>query len=366
MPGVRAAVGKGRAGALVGVPGWGRSVIAWPAVEAALRTRPGWRRVGGELHGPCPVDLAGTDCAWFAPGDGSGGVRAGCRHCGGGSGRLDGEALRSHLAAVAGDEAGPHRGPLRRSGSGASASSGGVTNAHTGGGAARCAAVWAASVSADRTAGAVYLTGRGAWPAGERLPASVRWLPATSAACLQPRRLPSGAAGALCFLFGAPGEADPAAIQCEAVNAGGGRLPFGDGAKRPTLGGPGCMAGGRRVFVARSGGAEGGGVHLCEGPLDGLALVHLARLGAVDLAGAAVIATAGAGGWTLAAVAGWPGPVTLWVQGDGPGYRAAGRLMVALHRGGRAVRLEVAPAGMDWADVATIELEEREAMRGRD
>ena len=44
------------------------------------------------------------------------------------------------------------------------------------------------------------------------------------AACLRPRRLPSGAAGALCFLFGAPGEADPAASQCEAVNAGGGAV----------------------------------------------------------------------------------------------------------------------------------------------
>ena len=76
----------------------------WSAVEAALQGRPDWRRVGVEWHGPCPVDGGGRDCAWFAPGSGSGGVRAGCRRCGDGGGRLDGEALRSHLAAAIGPE----------------------------------------------------------------------------------------------------------------------------------------------------------------------------------------------------------------------------------------------------------------------
>ena len=87
------------------------------------------------------------------------------------------------------------------------------------------------------------------------------------------------------------------------------------------------FGGGRRVLVVASAGdPDRGGVHLCEGPLDALALVHLARLGAVDLAGAAVIGAAGTSGFTAAAVASWPGPVTLWPDSDAAGSR-----------GGRAV-----------------------------
>ena len=66
------------------------------------------------------------------------------------------------------------------------------------------------------------------------------------------------------------------------------------------------------------------------------------------------------GGWRSAAVAGWPGPVTLWTQADGAGYRAALRLRLAL--GGRAAACELAPDGMDWADVAQVERDEREAI----
>ena len=90
-------------------------MITWPAVEAALQGRPDWRRIGVEWHGPCPVTLAGRDGAWFGAGSGSGGVRCGCRHCGDAGGRLDGEALRAHLAAVAGGEAAPVGTPAGRS-----------------------------------------------------------------------------------------------------------------------------------------------------------------------------------------------------------------------------------------------------------
>ena len=79
-----------------------------------------------------------------------------------------------------------------------------------------------------------------------------------------------------------------------------------------------------------------------------------------------IVGAAGVGGWRLAAVADWSGPVTLWVQADGPGYRAALRLEAALRHGGRAVGLEVAPAGMDWGDVAYIEAAEREAVQSGD
>ena len=92
--------------------GRGRQVRTWAAVEAALQGRPGWRRIGVEWHGPCPVTLAGRDGAWFGAGSGSGGVRCGCRHCGDAGGRLEGEVLTAHLAAVAGGEAAP-RGSLR-------------------------------------------------------------------------------------------------------------------------------------------------------------------------------------------------------------------------------------------------------------
>ena len=110
------------------------------------------------------------------------------------------------------------------------------------------------------------------------------------------------------------------------------------------------------------------GVNLAEGPIDALALAALWRMGIERraLGDRPIVGAAGVGGWRLAAVAGWPGPVTLWVQGDMPGYLAALRLEAALMQTGRAVALEVAPAGMDWGDVAYIEAAEREAVQSGD
>ena len=386
----------------------------WAAVEAALQGRPGWRRIGVEWHGPCPVTLAGRDGAWFGAGSGSGGVRCGCRHCGDGAGRLDGDDLTAHLTAVAG--------PLRND-----APRGGheYTHSRSGDGAADlAAAVWRAGVEADGTPGRTYLHGRGAWPGAV---AALRWLPADAAARIGLRpRLPAGAAGALLYRFAAPGEVDTAAVQCEAVNEDGERMAFSGGVgKRPSVTGS-DFDGGRRVFVARlpmqagrvrvrrdrgdvgvnaagepvelavddqdpDGGDDGGGgsddggnggelfdhdpdvttvagVNLAEGPIDALALATLAA-GGIErraLGDRPILAAAGVGGWRLAAVVDWPGPVTLWVQGDMPGYRAALRLEAALMQTGRAVRLEVAPAGMDWGDVAHVEAAEREAVQSGD
>ena len=344
-------------------------MITWPEVEAALQGRPGWRRVGREYHGPCPVTGAGKDGAWFGAGSGSGGVRCGCRHCGDAGGRLDGEALRAHLAAVAGDGAGAVETPAGsrpRAASTGWLSSDGTQRRPGGGAGDRAAAVWRAGVEADGTPGAVYLRGRGAWPGPV---AALRWLPAVEAARIGLRpRLPDGAAGALLYRFAAPGEVDTAAVQCEAVNEGGERMAFSGGVgKRPSVTGS-DFDDGRRVFVARSGGAEGGGVNLAEGPIDALAAATLAAAGIERraLGDRPIVAAAGAGGWRSAAVADWPGPVTLWVQADWPGYRAALRLEAALRHGGRAVGLEVAPAGMDWGDVAYIEAAEREAVQSGD
>ena len=75
----------------------------WPYLEAALQGRPGWRRVGREYHGPCPVSGAGRDCCFASEGR-AGGVAVGCRRCGNG-GRFDSESLIAHLAALGGETA---------------------------------------------------------------------------------------------------------------------------------------------------------------------------------------------------------------------------------------------------------------------
>lgn len=396
----------------------------WPEVERALQARPGWRRAGNEWHGPCPVTGSGRDCAWFGPGSGSGGVRGGCRHCG----RLDAEAFRAHLSTVAGDDPGqPFPGPhspavsgrrilanLTRSG----APGGDFSPSPDRNSEAISEAVWRAATPADRTPGRRYLVERRrVWPADLALPASVRWLPADRTAGWLARALPRGVAGVLLYRFAAVSESVTAALQCEAVTADGERLAFGGGGKRISLAGS-DFSGGARVFVAREAhvflvrkhvadalrrrdiaklrsiiaaqpdvgpelrrlvadirrrkvnlargdqGTGGGACHVCEGPLDALALAALERLGAVDLAGAAVLGTAGVGGLRPAALPG-SGPVTVWPDPDPAGERAAARLAVQLP-GRVRVRWRAAGPGRDLADWATEAALEREAIRSRD
>ena len=133
----------------------------------------------------------------------------GCRKCGGG---LDGEAFRQHLEAVVGVTArhvAPHATNAARSNNPSDLP----------------ARVWRASVDPEGTPGAAYLTGRGCWPAGERLPASVRWLPREAARRVGCRpSLPSGAAGVIVYRFAGPHEVETNAAQLEAVNPDGARL----------------------------------------------------------------------------------------------------------------------------------------------
>ena len=198
---------------------------------------------------------------------------------------------------------------------------------------------------------------RRVWPAGERFPASVRWLPTESARRVGVRpRVLDGAAGCVVYRFGSPGEADTNAAQLEAVNAHGERVPFGAAGKRPSVAAS-AFAGGRRVFHA--GGDGDRGVHLVEGPLDALALVHLARLGAVELAGA-VLGAQGTPGFTASACPG-RGPVVLWPDGDGPGERAAVRAKRALRRAGRDVAIRL--CGSDVTAWAVEFTSEREAIQ---
>ena len=64
--------------------------------------------------------------------------------------------------------------------------------------------------------------GGGAWPAGERFPASVRWLPTESARRVGVRpRVPDGAAGCVVYRFGSPGEAGDTVEIVRVVNGRG-------------------------------------------------------------------------------------------------------------------------------------------------
>ena len=315
-------------------------MIAWPDVEAALQGRPGWRRVGREYHGPCPVSGAGRDCCFAS--DGRTGVALGCRQCGG---RLAGEVFRHHLAALVGetarDVAPQHATHARQASSPPSDLS---------------ARLWRASEAPDGTPGARYLEQRGVWPSGERFPASVRWLPCNVARRVGVRPpLPRGAAGCVVYLFTGPGAADTCAAQLEAVDTDGVRVKFypwrpeDDRAKRPSV--SGCtFDGGRRVFRAR--GDPDLAIHVCEGPLDALALVHLERLNLVELHGGAVHGTSGAALFRPAACPGH-GPVTVWAQNDPEhqGQHAAVKLRRALRRAGRDVTIRLPPHGFtDWAE----------------
>ena len=120
------------------------------------------------------------------------------------------------------------------------------------------------------------------------------------------------------YLFAGPGEADTFAAQLEAVDTDDEQVTFypwrpeNDRAKRPSV--SGCtFDGGRRVFRARR--RSWTWRSTCgEGPLDALALVHLERLGLVELHG-------GAGAWHerrgAVPASGVSGP---WA-GDGVGLR---------------------------------------------
>ena len=317
-------------------------MIAWPDVEAALQGRPGWRRVGREYHGPCPVSGAGRDCCFASDGR-AGDVALGCRKCGGNGGKLDSESFLAHLAALGGETA-------RHVAAHATNDRAAIEETPS----ALPGRAWLASEPVDGTHGHTYLVARRVWPAGERFPASVRWLPAASARRVGVRpQLPDGAAGCVVYRFGSPGEADTLAAQLEAVNAHGARVLFGAAGKRPSVAAS-AFAGGRRVFHA--GGDGDRGVHLCEGPLDALALMHLARLGAVELAGA-VVGAQGTPGFTASACPG-RGPVVLWPDGDGPGERAAVRAKRALRRAGRDVAIRLCGSDVTaWAVEFTSERE---------
>ena len=53
--------------------------VEWSELERVLLQRPGWRRIGSELKGPCPL-CGGRDRCWARPGD-TASVLLTCRVC---------------------------------------------------------------------------------------------------------------------------------------------------------------------------------------------------------------------------------------------------------------------------------------------
>ena len=98
-------------------------------------------------------------------------------------------------------------------------------------------AFWRASEALQAQPGAAYLTRRGL--AVDPWPAAVRWLSAEAARRVKLRpSLPAGAAGAILYHFAAPSVAGTClAVQAEAVNAAGARVPFTTAGKRPSVSG---------------------------------------------------------------------------------------------------------------------------------
>ena len=122
----------------------------WPDLEAALQGRAGWRRVGREYHGPCPVSGAGRDYCFASEGR-AGGVALGCRKCGGNGGKLDSESFLAHLAALVGETA-------RHVAAHATTDRAAIETPSP-----LPARAWRASEPVDDTPGARYVTRRGAW-----------------------------------------------------------------------------------------------------------------------------------------------------------------------------------------------------------
>ena len=321
-------------------------MTSWPDLEAALQGRPGWRREGRALRGPCPVTGAGSRGAWFEPGR-TAAVIGGCHKCD--------ESFAAHLAAVCGEPArhvAPHHAPTARPAAPPPSD--------------LAARLWRASAAPEQTPGARYLVERRqAWPAGERFPASVRWLPGNVAreVGITPR-LPRGAAGGVVYLFAGPGDVDAAALQVEAVNAHGKPIKLGK-AKRWGLSDQ-SFDGGRRVF--RAAGDPDLAIHVCEGPINALSLVHLERLGAVALDGGAVHGTNGAAQLRPAACPG-RAPVTIWPDNDQheQGQVAAAKLFGALGLAGRRVTIRRVPSWYgdlnDWVRAILEDRAERKAIQ---
>ena len=215
-------------------------------------------------------------------------------------------------------------------------------------------ALWHAAVPADETPARTYLAHRAVWPpagVGFALPGSVRWLARERAPGRAPvlkwYGLPPTAAGALVCAWTRSEESHPRAVSLEALTRCGEhltprwRLTYGPRA--------GC------TFTAQDA-PPGSCIHVTEGELDALALVHapwLVPLGQILAAGG----TSGlrvVGGWAKA-------PVIIHADGDRGGRSAALAATEAIRQAGQSALISWHQG--DPADAMTGWIEERIALR---
>ena len=191
-----------------------------------------------------------------------------------------------------------------------------------------------------------WLAARHLWRPEMHLPPAVRWIPAEG----------GPAAGAVVAAFAAPGAGRVSAVHLVHVD--------GDGLPAPDRTGPDGLH--KRSYGAMSGAVcvlglvdAAGGVQVCEGLADGLALAARDPWPAVVMGGTASYRNRDLARW-LAGL----GPVQVWSDGDRAGVEASGVLakrVAAL--GGRAsiervgVGEDPGAAGAPFAplDVATVE-----------
>ena len=185
--------------------------------------------------------------------------------------------------------------------------------------AAFAASLWSAGQPAAGTLANAYLEARCAWPAGEPLPGTVRWLPWTRWPGRLPRWWPEGAAGAVLWGFAPMGSGEVAAVGVEVLDEKAARV----------------VPRQRRVYGHQRGTAfnaapgRNGRLVLVEGAVDALAV-------AAVLVDASVYAVGGRFSVPLEAGQG----VVLLADGDAPGRRGAAAAAVRMRAQGVAVRVE--------------------------
>ena len=200
---------------------------------------------------------------------------------------------------------------------------------------------------------AAYLADRGLWPPHRPLPAAVRWLPQSLAEPFHLAGWPEDAAGCIVYGF-AVGQA-LSAVQLECLTADGSRRcwladkPGKEGPKRKAIG----IVRGAAFRIP----GHDDAIHVCEGPIDALAVAAHT--------GATVWASAGAGVlFRLArALAATGRPVTIDAQANKAGRAGATKLWLALLEAGAHARIEDnCPEDKDPADCCFGDLEERAAI----
>ena len=263
-----------------------------------------------ETHGPCPVTGAGEDACWWSVTD-DGVLLIGCRKCSP-TGGLDRAQFAAHAAALDLDAATTTATVKRkrRKRSPKSADLPDILQRVVGG-------------VAYGTPGAAYLRKRGIL----EIPWCVRWMSRDDAwsAGIVPR-CPDAAAGILIYLFVTPA-AKCSAAQIEAVNVDAVRVLFpppragGKWRKRPSVMGS-RFGGGLAAFRPKLG--TWTDLHICEGPIDAMALVALGVQGGIA-------GVPGTSAMRRAAVDKYTGPVTIWADGDDAGRQAALSMARDLH-----------------------------------